>query len=171
MSAELISNRKARHNFKDDLESSLYVLMWVIMMYSPVSPQELVPTFLSGVLDLQAYREVGGMGKHDFLMGRSILNEVEFNGREALHKLVFDLAGMFNFRYVKGPTTEARANSALLRASLPNNEFRKAFDKQDACFAYDQEIRKLEGHAATIELFDIALRNPSEWPDSDCAVR
>ena len=54
MSSALICNMTEHvHNFKDDLESSVYVLLWVALMYSEPSERDLVAAFLMNVLDPQ----------------------------------------------------------------------------------------------------------------------
>jgi hypothetical protein len=67
-----------QHDFKDDLESSVYVLLWVILMYSEVSDRDPVPMFLSNIFDPQPYGLNGGYGKADFLKGRTFLEHVNF---------------------------------------------------------------------------------------------
>ena len=80
MSAALINQKGVQHNFKDDIESSIYVLLWVILMYSEVSDRDRVPSFLSEVFDPQPHGPFGGYGKLDFLKGRSFLDDVQFPG-------------------------------------------------------------------------------------------
>jgi hypothetical protein len=175
MSANLIFHRTAQHSFKDDLESLLYVLLWIIVKYSTVSIKDAVPHFMANVLDPQPYRGTGGLGKHDFLKGQSFLKEVKFPGREALHKLVSDLADLFRFRYELEPTAEDRKNYEelwkVMEKSNTHPSIVEALENNYRCAVYDRATRKLEGHAATIELFDTALRIRSNWPGEDAAQK
>jgi serine/threonine protein kinase len=50
MSTNLIMHLDAWHEFIDDLESSLYVLLWMVILYSPVTPKNRVPPFLATFL-------------------------------------------------------------------------------------------------------------------------
>jgi hypothetical protein len=73
MSSRLINQPGVQHDFRDDLESSLYVLLWVVLMYSEVSDRDQVPLFLASVLDPQSYNNKGSFAKEDFLKGQSFL--------------------------------------------------------------------------------------------------
>jgi hypothetical protein len=68
MSARLIGKMGGSHDFRDDLKSSIYILLWVALMYSACSDREPVPAFLEGALDPQP-RSNGGYSKADFLKG------------------------------------------------------------------------------------------------------
>jgi len=88
MSARLVARLDGVHSFQDDLESTIYVLLWMILMYSETSNRDQVPTFLSGVLDPQPHGESGGFSKADFLKARTFLQQFKFPGQHALHHLV-----------------------------------------------------------------------------------
>jgi RIO-like serine/threonine protein kinase fused to N-terminal HTH domain len=173
MSSRLISQSNPQHNFQDDLESSLYVLLWMILMYSEVSDRDQVPPFLATVLDPQPYHQTGGFGKEDFLKGRSFLQRVKFPNRPALHQLVDRLAELFRIRYELPPSESAKAQSESLRMMLEgtdNSAIQQAY-LLDPCRLYYQSMAKLQDHAATIALFDTALNNRSEWPANDFPVK
>ena len=75
MSADLIDQMNGKHTthtLEDDLESSIYVLMWMTLMYSETSDKSQVPSFLSGVLNPKPYGP-GGFSKADFLKARTFL--------------------------------------------------------------------------------------------------
>jgi hypothetical protein len=168
MSAGLISGSSNLHDFRDDLESSIYVLLWTTLMYSEVSNRDVVPTFLSGVLDPQPYGNNGGFGKADFLKGRTFLSNVQFPGRPLLHTLIDRLAQLFSVRYDKPPSQEDRdavhwlkdagdpRSLASYNASIPG--------------IYDQRMSQLKDHDTTIALFDNALQDRSKWPLADSAT-
>jgi hypothetical protein len=52
ISAELICEG-AQHDFRDDLESSVYVLLWMVLMYSAISDKALALLTLRGILNPQ----------------------------------------------------------------------------------------------------------------------
>jgi hypothetical protein len=68
------------HSFQDDLELIIYVLLWMILMYSETSDGDWVPTFLSDVLDPQPHGQSGGFSKADFLKAWTFLQQVYFPG-------------------------------------------------------------------------------------------
>ena len=76
MSANLIAQMNGKHTthtLQDDLESSIYVLMWMTLMYSETSDKSQVPSFLSGVLDPKPYGLTCGFSKADFLKAWTFL--------------------------------------------------------------------------------------------------
>jgi hypothetical protein len=174
MSAGLVSGIYVQHDFKDDLESSVYVLLWVTLMYSEVSQSDEVPMFLSEVLDPRPYGRCGGHGKESFLMNRVFLNHVTFPHRPMLHALIDQVARLFAVRYEKKPTEAEREESNALLAILkttPNDSPSWNVYKKSKVPAYDNRMSDLETHEPTIALFDNALRDRSAWPANDSAVK
>jgi hypothetical protein len=81
MSAALVQDKKAPHTFVDDLESILYVILWIILLYSPSSlDTPSLTAFIQMVLDPAEYEGTGGSCKKDFLIGRSVLQHLTFEG-------------------------------------------------------------------------------------------
>jgi hypothetical protein len=79
MSAALVMNKAAPHTFVDDLESVLYVILWLVLMYSPSSMTvEQRTAFVQGILDPKQYSGTGGTTKADFLKGRTVLQNITF---------------------------------------------------------------------------------------------
>ena len=78
MLAALIKCNDALHTFVDDLESMFYVILWLVLMYSPNSmTAEVCTSFMQQVLDPVQYTGMGGSAKADFLQGRSALRDLE----------------------------------------------------------------------------------------------
>lgn len=163
MSANLIIHPNARHEFIDDLESSLYVLLWVVMLYSPVTPKNRVPPFLATIFGSITYQGVGPAVKIDFLTGNTQLLFLQFPHRDELHGLVYGLADLFRARYVVSPTPEDRQLAADYRGGQDSPEF----EKRAYCRKYDLQMEKIGSHEATINLFDTALKNRTGWPLAD----
>jgi hypothetical protein len=65
-------------DFKDDLESSIYVLLWMTLMNSECSNRSHVASFLALVLDPQPHGSSDGGIRADFLQGMSFLKSVKF---------------------------------------------------------------------------------------------
>ena len=163
MSAGLISGSPT-HDFKDDLESSVYVLLWTTLMYSVVPNKSLVQSTLSNVLDPEPYESKGGVTKIDYLKGGTFMDRVEFPDRPALHQLLSRLGKLFAVRYENKPTEpEREAAQQVFNAGLID-----AYNLSYAC-QYDLRWEQLNSHDATIQLFETALQDRSAWPDGDVA--
>ena len=174
MSANLIAQMHGVHCLQDDLESTIYVLLWITLMYSDTSDRDQVPLFLSGVLDPQPRGHIGGYGKADFLKARTFLQSVHFPGRPALHRLIDQLARLFAVRYEAKPTLSEETTSNFLKKKTEANpddaEFVQAYHTTPA-YLYHDHINKLNGHQHTIDLFDEALRDRAAWPPNDFAIK
>ena len=79
MSAALVKNKTAPHTFINDLESTFYVIVWLLVMYSPssMSPGDRT-SFIKSVLDPEQFEGTGGSAKADFLQVRTALRELTF---------------------------------------------------------------------------------------------
>lgn len=171
MSARLIAHMVGSHDFRDDLESSIYVLLWVVLMYSECSDRAQVPSFLSSVLDPQPHGSIGGYGKADFLKGKTFLSQVKFSCRPALDTLLDRLADLFAVRYELAPTKGDRADSDKLRARVDSDPYLRSLYCESRTVVYDRRIRELSSHDATIALFETALSDRSQWPANDRAEK
>jgi hypothetical protein len=80
MSGRLVAGKGGVHTLEDNLESTIYVLLWLILLYSEVSDKKAVIPFLSGVLDPQPHQAIGGSTKADFLQGWTLLKDINFPG-------------------------------------------------------------------------------------------
>ena len=170
MSSKLISQQNWQHDFRDDLKSSIYVLLWVTLMYSGCSDQEHVAPFMEGALDPQPHCKGGGLGKADFLQGKLFLKQVSFPNWPTLHNLVDKLASLFAVCYEGAPEIDARQRfqQALSRAQDQPEQREFLYEVSDMAW-YDGWMDMLKGHQATIKLFDKALAYRSQWPDADGA--
>jgi hypothetical protein len=81
MSTALVQDKKAPHTFVNDLESILYVILWIILLYSPSSlDTPSLTAFIQMVLDPAEYEGTSGSWKKDFLIGHSVLQHLTFEG-------------------------------------------------------------------------------------------
>ena len=108
MSARLISNLEGEHDLQDDLESSIYVLLWTALMFSECSGSDYVESFMAHVIDPQPYGRNGGFGKVDFLQTRSYLRQIKFLQRPLLDTLITELAVLFSARYEEEPDKQEK---------------------------------------------------------------
>jgi hypothetical protein len=149
------------HNFYDDLESLLYILLWTTMMFLKVIPKKKVPPFLTTVLDPQCYNDEGSIEKADFLKGKTLLPLINFPGHPTLFNLINNLCNLFWFRY-KTPSTKAQvAHYQQLSTML---EFCDIYEAH-YCTKYYPSMGKLQNQAGMIKLFETTLNNHSGWPD------
>jgi hypothetical protein len=156
MSCKLIASKDWLHDFTDDLESSIYVILWVMLMYSTCSDRHQAVVFLDGVLDPQPQPDAsGGFTKADFLLAGSFLVAVKFPGRPNLDKLLDQLTVLFSCRYEKSSTKANGQPDPLERTTDP--------------VAIKSRMEMLKNHLATIALFDAALKDRSKWLTDDGA--
>lgn len=173
MSNALINDPAATHTFVDDLESTVYILMWMTLAYSSINEPTQAKLFLSNTLDPQPVQGQGGLAKSDFLKGRSFLNQYSFPGRGALHNLVDKLADMLSIRYTTLTDKDKEISERLKKMAEDQP------DSIDAQRAYEDspveeaKIKRaqLHSHDAAIVLFDTALEDPSMWPSNDAAEK
>jgi hypothetical protein len=165
MSYKLISQPIWLHDFRDDLESSFYVLLWVTLMYSTCTLPERVIRVLEDTLDPQPHApDRIGYSKADFLLGMSFLRDVEFPDRPRLHNLLVKLAVLFSSRYEKAVSTADAAD-------LPSSELDPlATDTREHRQTVLRRLEMLEDHGDTISLFNEALADRSKWPIDDNAI-
>jgi len=80
MSAALITHifTPTTHDFRDDLESSLWVLMWPFLMYLPCMNKDQVDLFFNSTLDPRIKAQTGGYNKADWLKGSTFTTNVSF---------------------------------------------------------------------------------------------
>ena len=133
MSAALIAQLDTLQCLIDNLESTLYIILWLAIMYSPCSNISAIPTFLDHTLNPQIKQpEDYYTGKLDFLKGRSLLQTTKFIGWPAFDKLIKDLAVPFSAQY------------ELRERQLPDRmEEEKATDNQE-----QETLAELHRHAS-----------------------
>ena len=180
MSGKLIA-REGPQDFRDDLESTLYILLWVGLMYSKCSNNEKVAGFLHNVLDPQP-RDSDGHStyttKPEFLKGRDFLSQVQFPGRPQFDKLLLQLATQFAVRYEEPPsfTHLATANRILAELEERKEEGTDVSDSESLyltipAVSFTCRNNNLKDHTQTIKYFDDALTDRMLWPLVDGAEK
>ena len=170
MSAALVSQRVQQHGFKDDLESSIYVLLWIVLMCSETSNPVQASLFMKTVLGDMPFGNLGSYTKAHFLIARTFLNEVKFLDRPALDTLVYQLARLFGARYQEEPTFEEKQAADLLRVLATAYPTLTNICHSNAAYDYYDRLSKLENHDATIALFETAISSPN-WLDNDLPLK
>ena len=87
------------HTFVDDIESSLWVLMWILLMYLSSSNKDQAVLFLDHTLEPQTQNRQGGYNKADWLKGGMSSDKVFFDRWPALDGLIKQLTHLFGCRY------------------------------------------------------------------------
>jgi hypothetical protein len=161
MSAALVKTREALHTFVDDLESILYVILWLALMYSISSMDAPTLTaFIQSVLDTKQYGGTGGTAKADFLKGRSMMNDLTFKDRPQLKKLLEDLAMLFAVRYEKKPTDEDFKLLQIADARIVEHL---------EAWKYTRRQQQLRSHHHINHLLTASIQDPTCWPGDDHA--
>ncbi|KAI6013135.1 hypothetical protein BKA83DRAFT_4063633, partial [Pisolithus microcarpus] len=96
MSVHLVEDASATHTFKDDLESSFWVLLWTVVMFSKSSFSiKEHSTFIRGTFESAP----GGEGKRSVLVSQQKLKKDLFPDQPLLYQLLKDLAELFAYNY------------------------------------------------------------------------
>ncbi|KAI5990792.1 hypothetical protein EDC04DRAFT_2587756 [Pisolithus marmoratus] len=115
MSVALLYDQHASHTFVDDLESSLYILLWVALMNIPSSFKSDIS---HSAFIVQTFNEVsGGMAKKFFLLKQEVLRMEQplFPDYDALNSLLKALAKIFRSRYAEPPESDANIIEFLMK--------------------------------------------------------
>jgi hypothetical protein len=171
MSGNLIA-MEGPHTFKDDLESTVYILLWVALMYSKCSDSQKVTGFIGFVLDGQPRNDSGTYtGKTEFLRGQSFLDSVKFPGRPRFDALLAQLATLFAVRYEPEPSVKDLDAAKKLEGQLDAiPELLEAYNELPVV-KYRRRHAGLKTHDLTIEYFEKALECRGDWPSDDRAEK
>jgi hypothetical protein len=161
MSAGLVAGNQTQDN-RDDLESSLYTLLWVAVMYLKCPNPDRVVGLLNEIFEPHPGIRVTG-SKEDFLQGRSFLKVKLFPDPPALFKLVRGLAVLFASRYHDGDEPSNTQETGDANSSPTSTTSVSEYNQRTSSQLID--------HSAVIKLFDAALQDRSEWPVNDAAER
>ncbi|KAK0196358.1 hypothetical protein F5146DRAFT_1217467 [Armillaria mellea] len=123
MSAHLLSTFGTTHTLVDDKESSLWVLLYIAMRYTPNShePVELYHDLKSWFQDyvVGSRGDTGGVGKLSVLtLHRRVLPSFYVPG---LNELIRELADVFAVRYQLEPTTQQIEKYEAWKVSHPDD--------------------------------------------------
>lgn len=173
MSGSLIAYNEP-HNFKDDLESTIYILLWVALIYSKCSDSGKVTGFLDSVLDPQPRTGLSTYTtKPEFLKGATFLRQVKFPDRPCFDELLLKLANLFAVRYELPPSSgDIELANNLFRSleSQSDRSIRAMYETLPA-ISFQRRSQGLLNHTLTINYFNEALRNRSLWPIKDRAEK
>ena len=161
MSSKLIA-MEGVHDFPDNLKSTLYILLWMALMYSHCSDTTKVAAFMDSVLDPQVHNCINQATsiystKPKFLKGRVFLEEqVKFLNQLHLDELLDNLAQLFAVCYEKALTAPELAYAIKLLKDNEGNEGHEMILCMPALYYHTQE-NHLKTHKCTIKYFNDAL--------------
>ena len=121
MSAALVAQTTQQHGLRDDLESSIYVLLWVALTYSATSSPEHAVLFMKTVLEPPPVGQLGFFSKAHFLIARTFLKSVNFLGWPVLDKLIYELSTLFGTWYITPPSAEDETHAEMIRILASND--------------------------------------------------
>ena len=166
MSAALVRNPNAPQTFVDDLESFLYVILWLALVYSPssMSTPDLT-SFINVVLDPKQYKGRGGNSKANFLIGRKDLEDLSFLERPLLPPLLDELAVLFAVRYERKPSAQEEDTLAELE------QIGSQMVSQLPAWKYRERSQKLSSdpHTHVAQIIKVAVAQRDKWPAADHA--
>ncbi|KAG1823059.1 hypothetical protein EV424DRAFT_1538710 [Suillus variegatus] len=185
MSAHLVKNSRAIHAVEDDLESSLYVILWTALMYKESYMDVVDRTqFIMQVFDADPLVGSGGSAKSNWLVARTYFPHDIFVGCKPLDNIVLELAQFFSHRYSVIPLEE-QETLVQLRLSLKDAldevgpvrmpahqkmiDAVQSFMQESPAYKKEMGMRILHLHDSVINIYDKHLGS-SNWPDKDAAV-
>ncbi|KAF8443808.1 hypothetical protein L210DRAFT_3735437 [Boletus edulis BED1] len=176
MSGALVYFTDAQHTVEDDLESILYVLLWVAVMYSPstLTPEKRT-VFINHTFDPRPIGGCGGVSKITFLKWPFSLHMEHFTdsagevNREALRDLCMGLTTKLAGRYsmtiggdwlscTSGPKTTHDALSLLFGTALEA----EGWPDGDRSSLQTLALNTEDGHEAPYRV------TKTDWETEDC---
>ena len=178
MSANLVEDGNAIHMYQDDLESSLWLLLWTTIMYTQSSLSiEQRSNFI------QETFELGGQQKQSVLLSQTILdrdacrddfpNDPQpplFPNRCSLYLLLKDLADLFHNCYWKPEPADWRALATVEKFMAAQGDVMQDIRENLPAYRYQQFQKRLQDHRYTIECFARHLQG-NDWPQGNKAVK
>lgn len=198
MSAALVGQQNTPQCLMDDLESTLYVMLWMAIVYSPCDDTKPIPDFLDNILDpiVKPGVDTVYLGKTGFLGTRVFFDKVKFVGRPAFDTLCRALAELFAGRYEHykryspDRTVEQDAQNLADEANIANTEAAIKHLGQSALMATSTEslqavlqahplyqcrtaMGRLENHEYIIQLLTdaIGISGTNGWITDTCAKK
>ncbi|KAG0697712.1 hypothetical protein DFH29DRAFT_878517 [Suillus ampliporus] len=167
MSAHLVKNSTAIHVVEDDLEWSLYIILWTAFMYKE-SYMSIVDwtQFIMQVFDADPLVGSGGSTKLDWLVTRTYFLQDIFVSSKPLDNVVLELVQFFSHRYSTIPLDE-QESLAHLWLSLKDALDEGGFMQESP--VYKKEMQVLHLHDHVIKIYNKHLES-SDWPDQDTAA-
>ena len=95
MSAALVAWLGTEQNLMDDLESTLYVLLWMGIMYFLCRDKEAVSAFINHCLNPIVSPDSSHTGKIDFIMSRKFFSIIRFPNHNCFPTLIDNLGSLF----------------------------------------------------------------------------
>ncbi|KAG2095105.1 uncharacterized protein F5147DRAFT_778800 [Suillus discolor] len=168
MSAHLVENEDTTHDVEDDLESSLYVILWVALLwtktYLTVPARSLL---MKQVFEVDELEGVGSSTKSAFLNSRTQLRGDVFIDRKPLDRLILALTELFALRYIVVTREQQDAYDQtcehMEKTDATNMTFIMNLLKANPAYKLKTDMEILKSHNRIIEVYDFHLQLEG-WP-------
>ena len=171
MSARLISNLEGEHDLQDDLESSIYVLLWTALKFSECSGSNYVESFMAHVINPQPYRWNGGFRKVNFLQTRNYLHQIKFLQHPLLDMFITELAVLFSTCYEEEPNKQEKEWTEKLKNLAAMNPSLFKLYQSSLAYKFELERKLLRDPKNMMSIFNSALCNKSKWLANDWVMK
>lgn len=162
MSARLISNLEGEHDLQDDLESSIYILLWMALMFLECSARDYVESFMAHVIDPQPYGWNSGFRKVDFLQTRSYLHQIKFLQCPLLDMLIMELAVLFSAYYEEEPDKQEKEQTEKLKNLAAMNPSLSELYQSSLAYQFELWRKLLRDPGNVMSIFKSALHDKSK---------
>jgi hypothetical protein len=151
MAAELILTPHIAHTFMHDLESVIWVLMWITLKYTVTNWSVGVrSSFVSDTMSPRVFMNSGGQNKLFFMQSPISLKGFTVDQNPQLTSLLFGLKEILHRHHVGKPLDQRDDDSSAHRTPVE--------DISEDVF--------LKAHALVIDTFNKYLDSPN-WPNND----
>jgi hypothetical protein len=163
MSARLVKDTGAHHTFQDDLESSFWVLLWTVLMFSKSSLDiKSLSMFVRSTFEWQSCRNE----KRNVLVFQTELTPDLFPDRPILCSLLQELANLFKGIYYTPSEDEFKSYDSI-KATLKGTPELSTYLQFNSTHQKVTSVERLKNHEYVISCFRRYL--DKEWPSGDRA--
>ena len=178
MSANLVEDASAAHMFQDDLESSLWLLLWTTIMFT-----QLLLSIERRSKFMRETFELGGQQKRSVLLSQTILdrdtycddfpNDPQpplFPNQCSLYLLLRDLVDLFHNCYWRPEPADWRTLATVEKFVAAQGDIMQDIRENLPAYRYQQFQKRLQDHRYMIKCFARHLQG-NDWPQGDKAVK
>lgn len=172
MSAYLVQNQNVPHVVEDDLESSLYVVLWAALKYSRTHMTDARRTLLfKEIFETEEVEKTRSSTKQHFLIGRTdIAHSPVFIDCKPLNDLIVALAELFSHWYSVVSPASWKAYELYQRKDVMSlSPDTKLLMKLNPAYTKMEGMQGLKLHDHVISIYDHHL-GLDGWPSDDKAI-
>ncbi|KAG2094039.1 uncharacterized protein F5147DRAFT_657282 [Suillus discolor] len=168
MSAHLVENKDATHDVEDDLESSLYVVLWVALLWTETCLTAPAWSLLmKQVFEVDELEGVGSSTKSAFLNSRTQLRGDVFIDRKPLNRLILAITELFAPWYIVVTREQQDAYDQtcehMEKTDTTNMTFIMNLLKANPAYKLKMDMEILKLHDKIIDVYNFHLQLEG-WP-------